>query len=75
MGGQMSEKIFAVCIGIVIVCTILMIASFIYRFYWEAKLKKEVYKMRTEPKENGTMTIEEIREMYFNGRENEKDSL
>ena len=66
-------KIFAVCIGIIIVCTILMMASFIYRFYWEAKLRKEAYKMRTEPKENGTMTIEEIREMYR--RENEKDSL
>ena len=68
-------KIFAVCIGIIIACTILALASLIYRFCWEAKLKKEVYKMRTEPKENGTMTIEEIREMYFNGRENEKDSL
>lgn len=68
----MSEKIFAVCIGIIIVYPFLMIASFIYRFYWEARLKKEAYKMRTEPKENGTMTIEEIREMYFNGRENER---
>lgn len=70
MGGQMK-----IIICILIGCTVLMIASFIYRFYWEAKLKKEAYKMRTEPKENGTMTIEEIREMYFNGRENEKDSL
>lgn len=67
----MSEKIFALCIGIIIVYTVFMIASFIYRFYWEAKLKKEVYKMRTEPKENGTMTIEEIREMYFNGRDDD----
>lgn len=39
-------KIFAVCIGIIIVFTILMIASFIYRLYWETKLRKEAEMIR-----------------------------
>lgn len=67
----MNEICLYICVAIIIICTLLMIASFIYREYWERKLKKEMQKMRTEPKENGTMTIEEIREMYFKGRENE----
>ena len=33
---------------IIIICTLLMIASFIYREYWEHKLKKEMQKMREE---------------------------
>lgn len=67
----MNKICLYICMTIIIICTLLMIASFIYREYWERKLKKEMQKMREEPKENGTMTVEEIREMYFNGRENE----
>lgn len=42
----MSEKIFAVCIGIIIAYTILALASFIYRAYWSFKLNREIKKFK-----------------------------
>lgn len=65
-------KALTFCIGILIGCTILMVISFIYRLYWDIKLKKEINRMKTQPLENGQLSINEIREMYFNGRENER---
>lgn len=44
----MNKICLYICMAIIIICTLLMIASFIYRFYWDAKLKKEVYKMRND---------------------------
>lgn len=65
-------KVLAFSIGILIGCTILMIISFAYRFYWDAKLKKEIKRMKTQPLENGQLSINEIREMYFKGKHSEE---
>ena len=44
----MNNICLYICMVIIIICTLLMIASFIYREYWERKLKKEMQKMREE---------------------------
>ena len=44
----MNSICLYICMTIIIICTLLMIASFIYREYWERKLKKEMQKMREE---------------------------
>lgn len=44
----MNKICLYICMAIIIICTLLMIASFIYREYWERKLKKEMQKMREE---------------------------
>lgn len=44
----MNNICLYICMAIIIICTLLMIASFIYREYWERKLKKEMQKMREE---------------------------
>lgn len=44
----MNNITLYICMTIIIICTLLMIASFIYREYWERKLKKEMQKMREE---------------------------
>lgn len=44
----MNNITLYICMAIIIICTLLMIASFIYREYWERKLKKEMQKMREE---------------------------
>ena len=33
--------IFNICIAIIIICTLFMIATFIYANYWEKKVKAE----------------------------------
>lgn len=65
-------KTLTFCIGILIGCTILMIISFAYRLYWDAKLKKEIKRMKTQPLENGQLSINEIREMYFKKKHSEE---
>ena len=37
----MNIIIFNACIAVVIICTLFMIASFIYADYWERKVKTE----------------------------------
>lgn len=44
----MNNICLYICMAIIIICTLLMIASFIYCEYWERKLKKEMQKMREE---------------------------
>lgn len=65
-------KALAFCIGILIGDTILMIISFIYRLYWDIKLKKEINRRKTQPLENGQLSINEIREMYFKEKHSEE---
>lgn len=65
-------RALAFCIGILIGCTILMIISFAYRLYWDIKLKKEIKRMKTQPLENGQLSINEIREMYFEKKHSEE---
>ena len=57
-------KALAFCIGILIGDTILMIISFIYRLYWDIKLKKEINRRKTQPLENATINQRDKRNVF-----------
>lgn len=62
--GGVKMKALAFCIGILIGDTILMIISFIYRLYWDIKLKKEINRRKTQPLENATINQRDKRNVF-----------